>query len=374
MSRRRCIPIVLAALLVVGGGVVLASVAPPADVPEPVAAAEALSQAAQWASGQVMPSVVDISVERKVTVAADGEALILDDQGVRRPLPPERLPSGPRPVYAQRMIRHGTGIVVRADGIVVTCGDVVADAERITVRLADGRSLEAALMGSDRRLDIAVLNVEATDLPAATLGDSDSLHLAQLVLAIGSSAGQGNSVSLGVISGLHRRLDAQRGEDLIQTDAVLGPGSGGGPLVTLRGEVVGICMAVARGPGENSGFGLALPVNTVRRVLDDLMAGRQIARGYLGLAVQDLGPDEAIAYDFKGEGGALVAGVTPDSAAAEAGFRGGDIVTEFNGAPVRSATELSRTVAAEKPGTEVKVKVWRDGADLELTAVLGELK
>ena len=389
MSRRSRAVLILAALAVVGSGVVLASEPQRESPPEAVQRAEALGEAIRWASSQVVPSVVEISTEAQAE-AGQGPATVIWNAETGRPeirqrpalhgVPQRRVPpdasNAPLP-GAERLLtgeKLGSGIVVDPRGFILTCHHVVAGAKRITVRLSDGRSLEASIAGSDERTDLAVLKVEAADLQAATLGDSDKLYVGQPVVAIGKPSGLRNTVTFGVVSGLHRQLSAAGYEDFIQTDAAIGQGSGGGPLVNLRGEVVGIGAAVLAPGGERQAIGVVIPANTARSVLDDLVAGRKVARGYLGITLQDLAPDAAEAHEFKGEGGVLVAGVMPDSPADRAGLQTGDIVTEFNRQPVRDGNELRRLVAAARPGSTASVRIWREGVQKEFSVELGRLE
>jgi serine protease Do len=261
-------------------------------------------------------------------------------------------------------------VIVDPDGFILTCRHVVDRAKRITVRLADGRSFEATVTGSDERTDLAVLKVDAADLPAVTWGDSDRLSVGQPVVAIGHPMGEGSAVSFGIVSGLHGRLGQEGHADSILTDAAIGSGYSGGPLVTLRGEVVGIAAATTWAH-RGAGLGIVTPANAVRRVLADLMAGRPVPHAYLGAALLDVMSGSASIRMFTGEGGALVAQVAPDSPAAEAELAAGDIITEFNGQPVESANHLRRLVAASQPGTTARLRIWRDRAYEELTVTLG---
>jgi serine protease Do len=369
----------LAALAVVGGGVIRAAEAPQEPVPDAVLRAEALGEAIQWASSRVLPSVVAITTEAEVKVVADDLFLPRDGAAGRRRAPQMVPPfAGPEgavpPPQTHRMTRrgHGTGIIIDPDGYILTCRHVVDGAKAITVRLADGRSLDATVTGSDERMDLALLKVDATDLPGATLGDSDALRMGQPVIAIGHPFGLRNSISFGIVSGLHRRLDGDGPGDFIQTDATMGVGSAGGPLVTLRGEVVGMAVAVTSRPGGQQGFGLAIPANAAGRAIVDLMAGRAVARGYLGVMLEELPAADGQPQEPPGGSGALVAEVLTGSPADKAGFTAGDVITEFNGQPVKTIDDLPRLVAAEAPGTTVKIRIRRNGEQQELTVVLGE--
>jgi len=271
----------------------------------------------------------------------------------------------------------GCGVIVDAEGHVLTTNTVVAGAETAEVRLADDRAYTARVVGRDEATNLAVIRIEGKfDEPAvARLGDSDDLRVGQSVLAIGSPFGLRNSVSTGIVSALGRSgVGVADREHLIQTDLSVHPGASGGPLCNMRGEVVGITAAARMGGEFPAGVGFAIPINTAKAVLDDLIAGRAVVRGYLGVYIGDVSPEMAARLDLERARGALVHEVSPDSPAREAGLVAGDVVLEYDGRKVTGPGDLRSRVAATRPGTEVDVKVWRNGSEETLHVTVGRLE
>ena len=262
----------------------------------------------------------------------------------------------------QRQEGIGSGVVVSKDGYILTNNHVVDGADEVKVALPDGREFTAKVIGRDPKTDIAVIKVEAKDLPAVAMADSDKVQVGDVVLAVGNPFGIGQTVTTGIVSATGRGgavgLDY---EDFIQTDAAINPGNSGGALVDAEGRLIGINTAILSRSGGNQGIGFAVPVNLARDVMENLVKDGHVTRGYLGVMIQDVSPSLAKQFDLKDTKGALVADVTPHSPAEKAGLKEGDVIIEFNGKPVTDSRHLKLEVARVKPGESVPVKILRDG-------------
>ncbi len=267
---------------------------------------------------------------------------------------------------------QGSGFIVSQDGYILTNNHVVEDAEKITVTLLDGRELQAKLVGTDPSTEVAVIKVDANNLHALEMADSDTLEVGSWVIAIGNPFGLSHTVTAGIVSAKGRSgLGLSTYEDFIQTDAAINPGNSGGPLVDLDGKVVGINTAIV-GSSGNIGIGLAIPINMAKNIYEQIVNKGKVVRGFLGVTIQDLTPDLAESFKLKDAKGVIVPDVSPDSAAAKAGLKAGDIVIAFDGQPVEKAAEFQRRVAMKKPGSEVEITILRDGKKQTLTAKLEE--
>ncbi|HEX8722995.1 MAG TPA: DegQ family serine endoprotease [Pyrinomonadaceae bacterium] len=269
----------------------------------------------------------------------------------------------------------GSGVVISPDGYIVTNHHVVDGAEQITVEFTDRRSFAAKLVGTDAPSDLAVLKVEAKDLPTLTLGDSDRVRVGDVVLAVGNPLGVGQTVTAGIISAKGRRTGLSDGsfEDFLQTDAPINQGNSGGALVNTSGELVGINSQIFSPTGGNIGIGFAIPSNMTRGVTEQLISKGRVRRGQLGVFVQGVTDDIAQSLGMKETKGVLVNSVQKGSAGERAGLQRGDIVTALNGTPVNDANELRNLVAATQPGTEVTLDLLRDGREQQVKVTLGEL-
>jgi serine protease DegQ len=268
----------------------------------------------------------------------------------------------------------GSGVIVDARrGYVLTNNHVIGKAQEITVTLQDGRRLEGQLLGMDEQTDIALVQVEADNLVAAPIGDSDRLRVGDFVVAIGSPFGLSQTVTSGIVSALGRTgLGIEGYENFIQTDASINPGNSGGPLVDLRGELVGINTAILAPGGGNVGIGFAIPSNMVRAVIDQLLRYGEVRRGVFGVQAQDLTADLAVALDLKGRRGAVVASVDPGTAAERAGLRVGDLITALNGREVRSAAAIRNTIGLMEIGAELELEVIRNGSKRRIRGVIAD--
>lgn len=274
----------------------------------------------------------------------------------------------------------GSGVIVSADGTILTNNHVIEGADRITVILSNNKSYEARLVGSDRPSDLAVLKIEAQNMPYLTLGNSDAVRVGDIVLAIGNPLGIGQTVTAGIISAKGRRTGLSYGssndsfEDFLQTDAPINRGNSGGALVNLNGELIGInSQILAGGPsGGNIGIGFAIPSNMAKSVMEQLLKDGRVRRGMLGINIQNITDDTAKALDLQDTSGVLVSNVRPGSAAEKAGLKRGDIITAINGEKIEDSNVLRNKVAGTMPGTEIKLTVLRRGQQMELSATLDE--
>jgi serine protease Do len=269
----------------------------------------------------------------------------------------------------------GSGVILTADGYIVTNNHVVAGADEIKVALAgEERELTAKLIGTDPKTDIAVLKVDAKALPAITLTDSDSLEIGDAVFAIGNPFGVGQTITSGIVSAISRgNLGITDYEDFIQTDASINPGNSGGALVDAQGRLVGINTAILSRTGGNNGIGFAVPSNLARNILERLVSHGRVVRGYLGVVIQGVDQNLAAKFNLKDTKGALVNEVTPDSAAAAAGIQAGDVIISFSGTKVDDVRHLRLMAARTPPGQTVPVIVLRDGKEKKLSVTLKEL-
>ena len=270
----------------------------------------------------------------------------------------------------------GSGVIISADGYIATNNHVVDGAETVTVTLTDGREFTAKVVGRDPQTDIAVIKVDAKDLPAVTFADTSKIEVGDRVLAIGNPFGIGETVTSGIVSAKGRSVgilaDVEGYEDFIQTDAAINPGNSGGALVDVDGRLVGINTAILSRNGGFQGVGLAVPANLVGQVADSLVKTGKVVRGYLGVNIQSITPALAESFDLKSNKGALVSEVVPDAPAAKAGLKEGDVITAVNGQPVTDANDLKLQVSALSPGTKLNLDVLRDGEKTQLTATTGE--
>lgn len=269
----------------------------------------------------------------------------------------------------------GSGVVVSDDGYIITNHHVIDEAESITVEFSDGRSFDATLVGSDEPTDVAVLKVDAKQLPVLTLGNSDDVRIGDVVLAVGNPLGIGQTVTMGIISAKGRyTAGASDGsyEDFLQTDAPINQGNSGGALVNTKGELIGINSQIVSTSGGNIGIGFAIPANMAHHVMDEIRTEGHVRRSQLGVTVQQVTSDMAESLGLRDVAGAIVSNVASGSAAEKAGIRQADVIRSFNGEPVRDFNSLRNRVAAMEPGSQATVGIIRDGRDQTLTVKLDE--
>lgn len=269
----------------------------------------------------------------------------------------------------------GTGIIVDQRGHILTNNHVIAEGSEITVKLEDGRELEASIIGTDPRSDLAVIKVEAKDLPHATLGDSDGIRVGEWVVAIGNPFGLDHTITAGIVSAKGRSISGgEKYENYIQTDAAINPGNSGGPLLNLRGQVIGINTAIYSRSGGYMGIGFAIPANSARRVADSLISEGKVTRGWLGVQIQRLTKEMAESFGHSSSEGALVADLQPDSPAEKAGMRQGDIIVRVGEKKIADIDQLRNLIADLKPKAKVEIEYFRDGKSKTATVTIGELK
>ena len=272
----------------------------------------------------------------------------------------------------------GSGVIVSADGTILTNNHVVEGADKITVQTSDDKTFEAKVVGTDKPSDLAVLKIEAQNLPFLTLGNSDNVRVGDIVLAIGNPLGIGQTVTAGIISAKGRRTglsDSSSFEDFLQTDAPINRGNSGGALVNLNGELIGInsqILSPGGANGGNIGIGFSIPSNMARDVMEQLLKNGKVRRGMLGIFIQNITSDTAKALDLKDTSGVLVSDVQKGSAAERAGIKRGDIITAVNGEKIEDSNVFRNKVAGTPPGTDVTLTIVRDGQQQDVTAKLDE--
>jgi serine protease Do len=335
---------------------------PPAQEPKPMTIAQGLPNFVALAK-KLKPGVVNISTTQTANQLDAPNAFGQSDRF--------GAPS-PREQFKQRSL--GSGFIVEADGLILTNYHVVDNAEKITVRLLDGRELAGKVVGKDQKTDIALVKISAQDLPVAPLGDSDRLEVGEWVMAIGNPFGLDNTVTSGIVSAKDRQIGAGPYDHFIQTDASINPGNSGGPLINLQGEVVGIDTAIFSQSGGNIGIGFAIPINLVKDLLPQLKNGGKIARGWLGVSIQGMTPDLAASLGLDKAKGALVSSVVHDGPAERAGIKAGDVVLEYAGKEINHANDLPFLVASTPAGKTVSLSVFRDKRATTLAAAIGQLK
>ncbi len=266
----------------------------------------------------------------------------------------------------------GSGFIISQDGYILTNYHVIEGADEIKVKLSDSREFKAVVKGGDKKLDLALLKVDIKGhLPVAPLGDSDALEIGEWVMAIGNPFGLGQTVTAGIVSAKGRVIGSGPYDDFIQTDASINPGNSGGPLFNTRGEVIGINTAIVAG---GQGIGFAIPINMAKEILPQLKATGKVTRGWFGVAVQEITPDLAKSFGLKENSGVLISQVMKDSPAEKAGLKSGDIITEFDGKPIREMHELPRIAANLPVGKKALVKIIRNGKTEEKTVIIEKMK
>jgi serine protease Do len=320
--------------------------------------ANELSEAFSYIAEKAAPAVVYIETERVVSLPREMFPFdFFGDEFFKRFF------STPR--YKQR--GAGSGFIISSDGYVVTNNHVIQGAQKVIIKLVDGRSFEGKIIGTDPFSDIALLKIEASNLPTLILGDSDSIKVGEWVIAIGNPFGLSHTVTVGVVSAKGRSgIGISDVEDFIQTDAAINPGNSGGPLLNLKGEVVGMNTAIFTRSGGYMGIGFAIPSNIVKTIVEQLKTKGKIERGYLGVGIQDLTQALAKELGLKTTEGALITEVKSGSPAEKAGLKEKDVVISYNGKPVKNASELKNYVLLTKPGTEVELRIIRNGKEIPI--------
>jgi serine protease Do len=343
------------------------------DLPGGFEIATKLSEAFEAAAQKIDPCVVPIFAEQEVTSSspfaspADPFREFFGDDFFKRFF------NAPSQGEKQTIHSLGSGVIVSVDGYILTNNHVVQDADKLTVVLSDKKKFTAKIIGKDPQTDVAVIKIDAKNLPAAVMGNSDDVKVGQWVIAIGNPFQLMNTVTAGIISAKGRSdIGLADYEDFIQTDAAINPGNSGGALADLGGNVIGINTAINSPSGGNVGIGFAIPINMAKNVMDKLITGGKVSRGYLGLVPQDIDDNMAKALKLKDTKGSLVGDVTVGGPADKAGIQTGDIIIKLDDQAISNSSELRTLIAQKKPGTVVTVTVIRDGSEKQIQAKLDD--
>jgi len=328
---------------------------------------------------KVSPSVVFIKVEKTV----DGEPVVESSFPFnnQNPLGEEFLkrffggyPSPQAPQQQRRMVGQGSGFILSEEGYILTNNHVVGDADKVTVKLVNGKEYTAKIVGTDSHSDIALIKIDADNLTPLDLGDSDKLEVGEWVLAFGNPFGLSHTLTAGIVSAKGRSsLGIADYENFIQTDAAINPGNSGGPLVNLDGKVVGMNTAIFTRNGGYMGIGFAIPINMIKAVKNQLIKTGSVTRGYLGIIIQDLTPELSKAFGIEDLKGILVAKVTQDSPAEKSGLKQGDVILAFDGKPVKDTGAFRNRVSLKPSGSKETVTILRDGKRHILNVIIGKL-
>jgi serine protease Do len=373
MTTSPCMKILVPVLLVF----MLAISSPNPAAADPASVIKDLNQAFVQIADKVSPTVVNISSTRKASTASgeDMEPFFKNfpfHQFFGDDFPKQHKQRPPRSGRPSQMAM-GSGFIVASDGLIMTNAHVVKDMEEITVTLPGKKDYKAKLIGSDPESDIALIKIDAKGLPVSSWGDSSALKVGEIVVAVGNPFGLSGTVTSGIVSATGRtNMGIIDYEDFIQTDAPINPGNSGGPLVNIQGQVVGVTSAIATKSGGYMGVGFAIPSNSAKLVMDELLKYGKVKRGLLGVNIQDLNESLAKSFGKPDTGGALVAQVIPDSPAEKAGIKPGDIVLEFNDKPVGNAAGLKNLVGQTEPGKSAKLKIFRDKKTFDVNVAISE--
>jgi serine protease Do len=324
---------------------------------------------------KVTPAVVKIVTTTKINETSPQGMPGFDDPFWRHFFGDQSGQMGPRGQMGPE-IQHGlgSGVIITKDGYILTNNHVVDGAKELKVTLQDGREFTAKVIGRDQKSDIAVVKIEAHDLPTVPLADSSKVEVGDVVLAIGNPFGVGQTVTSGIVSATDRgNVGIEDYEDFIQTDAAINPGNSGGALVDINGRLIGINTAILSRSGGSQGVGFAIPSNLARTMMEGLVQYGHVTRGYLGVQIQSITPDLASQFNLKDNKGALVGDVVPNGPADKAGFRSGDVIQRFNSHAVTDSRQLQLEVAETKPGSTVPVEIVRDGSMKTLDVTVKQL-
>ena len=328
------------------------------------------SKAFSAVANKAIPAVVSIKVEKTVEAEEPfgfqfpfGEQFF-DPRFRNRQQPPKK--------YQQ--FGQGSGFIITEDGYILTNNHLVGDAEKVLVKLTDGREFTAETIGTDPKSDVAVIKIEGKNLPVIELGDSDAAEIGEWVIAIGNPFGLSATVTVGIISAKGRsNVGINDYEDFIQTDAAINPGNSGGPLLNLEGKAVGISTAIFSRSGGYMGISFAIPANMAKAIKDQLVESGTVTRGKIGAYIQDITMDLAQLFDLKIGHGVLIGGILAESPAEKAGLKEGDIVLKLDDEDVENAGSFRNAISMRKPGSTVRLLVYRDGKEKEITVEIGSL-
>lgn len=322
-------------------------------------------------------TVVNISVTQVMHNNETPFAGMQDDEAFgelfrRFGLPAPGIPRGQTPPQEFKSQSLGSGFIISSDGYILTNAHVVNAADEVIVKLSDKREFKAKIIGADRRTDVALLKIDASGLPKVAIGDPAQLKVGEWVAAIGSPFGLENTMTAGIVSAKGRALPQENFVPFIQTDVAINPGNSGGPLFNLKGEVVGINSQIYSRSGGSMGLSFSIPIDVAIDISNQLKVGGKIARGWLGIAIQEINKELADSFGMKNTNGALVAGIEKGSPADKGGLEAGDVILKFDGKAITSSSDLPRVVAAVKPGKTVSADILRKGAMKTLSVTVGE--
>ncbi len=350
--------------------------------PQPAVAAP--SPATAGVAAAALPDFADLVAKQgpavvQVSTVQDAKKVSSRDMPDMEDLPPwfrnfpgmPGMPHGRNPGPAQGV---GSGFIVSTDGIILTNAHVVADADEVTIKLTDSREYKAKVLGSDKRTDVAVLKIDARNLPTVTIGDAGKTRVGEWVVAIGAPYGLDNTVTSGIVSAKSRALPGDAVVPFIQTDAAVNPGNSGGPLFNLRGEVIGINSQIFSRSGGFQGLAFAIPIDVAMNVKDQIQQHGKVQHGRLGVTIQEVNQGLAETFGLPKPAGALVGSVAKDGPAAKAGLEPGDVILKLDGKEIAKSSDLPPLVAQVKPGSSVALDVWRNGKPMTLNATIGTLE
>lgn len=323
------------------------------------------------------PTVVNISVTQVIQNNESPFAGMQDDEAFgelfrRFGLPMPGVPRGQMPPQEFKSQSLGSGFIISSDGYILTNAHVVNAADEVIVKLSDKREFKAKIIGSDRRTDVALLKIDASGLPKVSIGDPGQLKVGEWVAAIGSPFGLENTMTAGIVSAKGRALPQENFVPFIQTDVAINPGNSGGPLFNLKGEVVGVNSQIYSRSGGSMGLSFSIPIDVAIDISNQLKAGGKIARGWLGISIQEINKELADSFGMKNTNGALIAGIEKGGPADKSGLEAGDVILKFDGKTITSSSDLPRVVAAVKPGKTVPADVLRKGSVKTLSVTVGE--
>jgi serine protease Do len=385
-SRRRWRPAALAAVLLAGttlggfAGLALAETGPTAAT-TPASGAAPINTAKQAAMPERLPSFTHLVAQVKPAVVSVTNYLkqqpAVQQQmpgGPQLPFPFNQFPFNQMVPHPQAVEARGSGFIINPDGLIVTNNHVVKNASRITVTLDDGTTVPAKVVGADPRTDIALLKISVDHkLPFLQLGNSDKAEPGEWVIAIGNPFGLSETVTAGIVSALGRNIGDGPYDQFLQIDAPINEGNSGGPLLTQDGKVIGMNTAILSPSGGSIGIGFAIPSNMIRKISSDLQKYGHVTRGYIGVEAQAVSDAMSKALGLPHKGGALIAAVEPNTPAAHAGLKPGDVITDVDGAPIKDPRDLALHIAGIKPGTDAKLSIIRDGKPTTIEAKVAEM-
>jgi len=358
----------IAVLTVLLGAFVFSEVATSAEEDNALENLRKMSKAFSKVAQQAVPAVISIQVEKTIATSSSRSGSPFDDDFFEHFFGPRYRHRTPR-----KQVGQGSGFIISSDGYILTNNHVVGEADKITITLADGRKFEdAEVIGSDPDSEVAVIKIDAEDLPVIELGDSADLGIGEWVIAVGNPFGLTETVTVGVVSAKGRSgFNITKYESFIQTDAAINPGNSGGPLLSLDGKAIGINTFLVSQSGGYMGIGFAIPIDVAKNIKDQFITSGKIMRGYLGVGIQRIMPDMVEFFGLKNDRGALITEVKDDSPAKEAGLKKEDVVIKMGGNKIDDNASFSDIIALTAPGTKLELLIVRDGKERVIEVTIG---